>query len=284
MKDEFALDRARMRLAFERASDTYDDAALVQREVAERLLSRLDLIRLAPRRIADAGCGTGQCARALSGRYRDASITGFDLAHAMARHAARRRGVLARFTGRENYLCADVEALPFAAGSFDLVLSSLTLQWCNLDRAFAEIARVLAPEGLLLFSSFGPDTLAELRAAWRAADNAVHVHAFLDMHDVGDALMRAGFRDPVMDVERLTVTHANVRELLADLKHIGAHNVAAGRTRTLTGKRRFARFEQAYEAMRVDGRLPASYEIVYGHAWAPRGAVTIPVSAIGRRR
>jgi malonyl-CoA O-methyltransferase len=112
----------------------------------------------------------------------------------------------------------------------------------------------------------------------------VHVHAFLDMHDVGDALMRAGFRDPVMDVERLTVTHANVRELLTDLKHIGAHNIAAGRTRTLTGKQRFARFEQAYEAMRVDGRLPASYEIVYGHAWAPRGAVTIPVSAIGRRR
>jgi malonyl-CoA O-methyltransferase len=104
------------------------------------------------------------------------------------------------------------------------------------------------------------------------------------MHDVGDALMRAGFRDPVMDVERLTVTHANVRELLADLKRIGAHNVAAGRTRSLTGKGRFARFEQAYEAMRVDGRLPASYEIVYGHAWAPRSAVTIPVSAIGGRR
>lgn len=283
MKDEFSLDRQRMRLAFERAADTYDDAALVQREVAARLLSRLDLIRLAPRRILDAGCGTGQCARALAARYRDASVTGFDLAHAMARRAARRRGVMARFAGREKYLCADVEGLPFAAGGFDLVLSSLTLQWCNLDRAFAEIARVLAPEGLLLFSSFGPDTLAELRAAWRAADDAVHVHAFLDMHDVGDALMRAGFRDPVMDVERLTVTHASVRELLDDLKRIGAHNVAAGRTRTLTGKQRFARFEQAYEALRVNGRLPASYEIVYGHAWAPRGAVTVPVSTIGRR-
>ncbi len=284
MNNEFALDRERMRRGFERAADTYDDAALLQREVAERLLSRLDLIRLAPRRIADAGCGTGQCARALTSRYRDASVTGFDLAHAMARRAARRRGVLARFTGRDNYLCADVEALPFAAASFDLVLSSLALQWCNLDRAFTEIARVLAPQGLLLFSSFGPDTLAELRSAWRAADNAVHVHAFLDMHDVGDALMRAGFRDPVMDVERLTVTHANVRELLADLKHLGAHNVAAGRTRTLTGKQRFARFEQAYEMLRVAGRLPASYEIVYGHAWAPRGAVTIQVSAIGGRR
>lgn len=283
MNNDLALDRKLMRAAFERAAPTYDRAAVVQREVADRLVSRLDLIKLAPRRVLDAGCGTGYCTRALAGRYRDAHLVGVDLAHAMARAARSGRGIGARWTGREAFLCGNLERLPFGARQFDLILSSLALQWCELDTAFAESARVLADDGLFLFATFGPDTLHELRAAWRAVDDSVHVHGFLDMHDVGDALVRAGFRDPVMDVERLTVTYANVRELLRDLKAIGAHNVAAGRFKALTGRRHFARFERAYLEMETNGRLPASYEIVFGHAWAPKTGFAVPVSAIRGR-
>jgi malonyl-CoA O-methyltransferase len=279
-----ALDRKLMRAAFERAAATYDSAAVVQREVADRLLSRLDLIRLAPRRILDAGCGTGYCMRSLADRYRDAQVVGMDLAHAMASAARSGRGAAADRTGRESCVCGDLERLSFGARRFDLILSSLALQWCDPDAVFAECARVLADDGLLMFTTFGPDTLRELRAAWRAVDDSVHVHGFLDMHDIGDALVRAGFRDPVMDVERLTVTYANVIELLRDLKAIGAHNVAAGRFKALTGRRHFERFERTYRELERDGRLPASYEVVFGHAWAPKAGIGIPVSAIGGRR
>jgi malonyl-CoA O-methyltransferase len=141
--------------------------------------------------------------------------------------------------------------------------------------------------GLLLFSTFGPDTLKELRAAWQAADDGVHVHDFTDMHDLGDALVRARFADPVMDVERLTLTYSDVEGVLQDLKAIGAHNAARERPRALTGKARFARFRAAYEGFRnSDGRLPASHEVVYGHAWAPlarTGETHVPFTAIKRR-
>ena len=122
-----------------------------------------------------------------------------------------------------------------------------------------------------MFTTFGPDTLIELRRAWHAADDRPHVHGFLDMHDLGDMLMRAGFADPVLDVERLTLTYDEVMDVLRDLKRLGAHNAAVQRARGLTGKRQFARFRAAYETMRVGGRIPATYETVYGHAWAPEG-------------
>ncbi len=143
------------------------------------------------------------------------------------------------------------------------------LQWCNPDAVFAEFRRILAPRGFLSFTSLGPDTLKELRAAWRQVDSRSHVHHFIDMHDLGDALVRAGFAAPVLDVERYTLTYTEVRRLAADLKAVGAHNAAADRPRGLTGRGKFAALQSAYEAYRHDGRLPATYEVVFGQAWAP---------------
>lgn len=281
----YALDKPRLRRQFARAAATYDGAAVLQREIADRLLARLEVVKQVPRVVLDAGCGTGYGTRALARRYRRARVVGLDIAWPMTRRARRAAG----WFGPRRYVCGDVETLPVAPGSVDLLVSNLTLQWCAPDVAFAEFMRVLRPGGLLMFTSFGPDTLRELRDAWRAADDGVHVHAFLDMHDVGDALIRAGFADPVMDVERFTLTYRHVRDLLADLKHIGSRNAAQGRARGLTGKARFARFKSAYQALARDGRIPATYEAVYGHAWsplAPRRAAdgAVPVAWIGRRR
>jgi len=174
-----------------------------------------------------------------------------------------------------------------------MVFSNLMLQWCNdPDRVFSEFNRVLRPGGLLLFTSFGPDTLKELRAAWGAADGHTHVSRFIDMHDLGDALLRAGLGEPVMDAETITLSYTDVRGLMRDLKTMGARNATAGRSRGLTGRRRLAAMEASYERLRTDGRLPATWEVVYGHAWAgttpagpgERGEVTVPLAQLGRSR
>lgn len=271
------IDRRHARHAFERAVGTYDASAVLQREIAQRLLTRLELIKLSPRRVLDLGCGTGFCTRALGRRYRGCEIVAADVAYAMTASARRRR----RWFGRERFLCADAEALALRDHSIDMVVSNLTLQWCDPDAVLRECARVLRPGGVLMMSSFGPDTLRELRAAWRAVDERPHVHTFVDMHDLGDALMRAGFSGPVMDVEHFTLSYPDVLALLRDLKALGAHNVARSRHRGLTGKGRFARFKSAYESHARDGRILASYEVVYGHAWAPdASAIRAPSGAI----
>lgn len=265
-------DKASARRSFEQAAAHYDEAAVLQREVGTRLLERLDLMRLQPQRILDLGCGTGQCIESLFGRYRKARVVALDIAQPMLRYA----GCRGRWLRRPQTVCADAERLPFSDNSFDLVFSNLMLQWCtDLDAAFKELRRVLRPGGLLLFSSFGPDTLKELRASWRAVDQYAHVNTFLDMHDVGDALVRARFADPVMDVEHLTVTYPDVWQLMRELKQIGAHNVTGGRPRGLTGKQRIQKLVEAYEQFRSDGVLPASYEIVNGHAWVSEDTVNV---------
>jgi len=285
--DPFQLDSLELRRSFARAAASYDAAAPLQREIADRLLGRLDLVRIAPMAVLDAGCGTGYCARALGQRYRRARLTGLDLASPMLRQARSHD----RWWRRNRWICGDIGRMPLGAASFDLVLSNLALQWCDLPSALGEFRRVLRPGGLLLFTTFGPDTLVELRSAWSEADQAPHVHGFIDMHDIGDALVRQGFSDPVMDCERLQMMYPDVPTLLQDLKHLGAHNALRGRRATLTGKSRFARFRSAYERLGRDGRIPATWETIYGHAWAPEeaverraGEVAIPVSAIGRRR
>jgi malonyl-CoA O-methyltransferase len=286
--DPFALDPGRVRASFNAAAGDYDAVAVIQAEVRQRLLERLELFRIRPRRILDAGCGTGHGARALLRHYRRAELVALDLAPGMLRAARGRRPWLRRF----DTVCGDAAALPLADASVDLVFSNLMLQWCNEpDRVFGEFRRVLRPGGLVLFTSFGPDTLKELRAAWRAADGHTHVSRFIDMHDLGDALLRAGLGEPVMDMEHLTLTYPDVRSLMRDLKTMGARNATSGRSRGLTGRRRLAAVEAHYERYRRDGRLPATWEIVYGHAWAgePRGAgqtgeVAVPLSQIGRRR
>lgn len=280
------IDKRRARLSFERAAQDYDSVAVLQREIADRMLERLDYVRLEPERILDIGTGTGYAIDRLTRRYRKARVVALDFAHGMLTQA-RRRGSWMR---RPHCLCADAEQLPLADGCVDLIVSNAAFQWCNdLERTFGECLRVLRPGGLLMFTTFGPDTLKELRAAWSQVDAYSHVSPFLDMHDIGDTLTRARFADTVMDAERMTLTYARVHDLMRDLKVLGAHNATEQRPRALSGRSRIAAVEAAYEVHREDGRLPASYEVVYGHAWAPLQrqvdeGVTVPLSAIGGRK
>lgn len=274
--DPHRLDKRLIRAAFERSARDYDAVAVLQREVGARMLERLDLIRVQPEVVLDLGAGTGRGADALVKRYPKARVIALDLALAMLRRA-RRRGSWLR---RPRCVCGDIEALPFADASADMIFSNLTLQWSNEpERAFAEFRRVLRPGGLVMFSSLGPDTLTELRDSWAGVDGRSHVNRFIDMHDLGDGLLRAGLSQPVMDMEHLTLTYADALTLMRDLKRLGAHNVTRDRPRGLTGRRRLEAVLAAYEARRRDGVLPATYEVVYGHAWAPAAGAAAPGTA-----
>ncbi|HWQ94323.1 MAG TPA: malonyl-ACP O-methyltransferase BioC [Gammaproteobacteria bacterium] len=295
LPESYRLDKRLMRRAFEKAAREYDKSAMLQHEVGRRMLERLDLVRLKPSFILDAGAGTGAPAKVLAQRYNGATVIALDIAHGMLLEARTRVSFLSKwFTHRQTFICGDIESLPLTAASVDMIFSNLSLQWCNdLDRALSEFCRVLKPGGLLMFSTFGPDTLRELRASWSKVDQYSHVNAFMDMHDIGDALVRARFANPVMDVERYTLTYPDLNTLMRDLKNIGAHNVMAGRPHGLTGKGRLRQLTAAYEEYRKDGVLPASYEVIYGHAWAPEtmpqqtsrdGVVSIPLSSLRGRK
>ncbi len=286
--DDYRLDRRDVRRAFERAATGYEAVAVLQQRVAAEHLGRLDLVRLEPAVVVDLGAGTGAGTLELRRRFGRSLVVAIDLAEAMLRLAGRRQRWFRRF----HRVCADATQLPLPDSSVDLLYSNLAIHWCDdLDRVFAECRRVLRPGGLLTFTTYGPDTLVELRRAWAAADHRVHVNRFIDMHDLGDALVRAGLAEPVMDVERYTLTYGTVHDLMRDLKSLGGHNVNAGRSRSLTGKGKLEQMLAAYEPARVEGRLPATFEVVFGHAWAPAetpraraGAeVAVPVSRIGRR-
>jgi malonyl-CoA O-methyltransferase len=289
LKDPYRIDRGRVRRSFGRAAAGYDAAAVLQTRVRDELLARLDFVRLDPAVVLDLGAGTGHAAAALKRRFRPSQVVALDLAPGMLVEAARRQTLLRGF----RRVCADAGSLPLRDSSVDLILSNLMLQWCNdLDAVFAECRRVLKPGGLLTFTTFGPDTLVELRRAWAAADGLTHVNRFIDMHDLGDALVRSGMVEPVLDVERYTLTYETAGDLMRDLKAIGAHNANAGRPKGLTGKGALGRMTVAYEASRRDGRLPATYEVVYGQAWCPLevrrpkglpGEIVVPISRIGRR-
>jgi len=261
----YALESARVRRSFDRAAATYDGAAVLHAQVREDLLQRLQLVTLVPRVVLDAGAGTGHGSRALKRRYPKAQIVALDSSRQMLKVAGRQQSWLRPF----ERVCADAGRLPLGDASIDLIVSNLMLQWCDPDAVFAEFRRVLTPSGLLAFSAFGPDTLRELRSAWRQVDTHSHVHQFIDMHDLGDALVRNGFAAPVLDVERFTLQYLDVRKVAADLKATGAHNSTAGRVRGLTSPRKFAAMQAAYEQFRQDGRLPATYEVVFAHAWVP---------------
>lgn len=283
---EASLDPRSVRRAFDKAAATYDAHAALQREVVDRMLERLDCMRLDPRVVCDLGAGTGYAARALGKRFGKARVVLADLAPAMLRQARRQR----RWFSKEHYLCADAKALPFASGSVDCLFSSLTFQWCEeLDAVFRECQRVLRPGGLLFFSTLGPDTLKELRAAWASVDAVPHVNRFTDMHEVGDGLIRAGFASPVMEREDLVVTYDEVGTLLKDLKGIGATNQHRERRRELTGRNLLTRLADAYESFRTNGLLPATYELVFAHGWVspeqrPQDGSTIfPLSQLRRR-
>ncbi|MFO1322698.1 MAG: malonyl-ACP O-methyltransferase BioC [Burkholderiales bacterium] len=268
-----------VRRAFGRAAATYDGAAVLQREVGARMASRLDYVKVTPATVLDVGCGTGEAVGELSVRYPQARVVAVDAALPMvvaARERARRGRSLLRkllpapFTGARDpwFVCADVNALPLPGVAFDVVWSNLLLQWVNdLPRAFGELRRVLKVGGLLTFTTFGPDTLHEVRRAFARADGHTHTNRFVDMHDLGDMLVAAGFADPVMDMEKITLTYADAGALMRELKQLGATNATRGRPHGLTGRRRWQRMLAALEAMRRDGRIPATFEVVYGHAW-----------------
>lgn len=286
MKEEdkrFAIDKAQARQSFDRAADTYDEVAELQFEIGDRMLERMDFIRLQPKRILDLGAGTGRFTAALMQRYRKAEVIALDIAPAMLAHVQQRGGWLRQ----PRCVCADAEALPFADDSFDFIFSNLMLQWStDLEATLSGLRRVLAPGGLLMFTSFGPDTLMELRASWADANGYTHVNQFPDLHDVGDLLLQTKWADPVMDSERITVTYQELSRLMQDLKRLGAHNVTAGRPRGLTGRHTWQRMADAYERFREDGVLPASYEVVYGHAWSPvnKHAPVVPVQELQRSK
>ena len=259
------LDKDKARRSFSRAAPDYDAAAVLQHEVGRRMLERLDYIRVEPRVILDIGCGTGIATEGLMKRYPGAQVVALDFALPMLERT-RRRG---RWLRRPRCLCADLDYLPLVDQSVDLIFANASLQWSTRPaQAFADIARVLRPGGLLMFSSFGPDTLQELRAAWAAVDDTEHVYGFIDMHDYGDMLMAAGLADPVMDAERMTLTYTDAMQLMREIKLIGAGNASTQRAHGLVGRERIQAVCQAYEQFRAaDGRLPVSYEVVHGHAW-----------------
>jgi malonyl-CoA O-methyltransferase len=264
----FRLDRAGVRASFDRASASYESAAGLQARVAAELLERLAMFAFEPRVVLDLGAGTGRVTRELKRRYRRALVIALDLAPGMLREARRHQQWWRRF----ERVCGDALRLPLADASVDVVFSSLMLQWCEpLDTALAECRRVLKPEGFFAFSTFGPDTLHELRGAWASADGYNHVNHFVDVHEVGDALVRAGLMEPVLDVDRVEVGYPDALSLMRDLKAIGAHNVTAGRPRALVGRARLKRMQDAYEAFRRDDRLPATYEVIYGASWGAAG-------------
>ena len=268
--NEFEIDKLAVRRAFSRAATQYDAAAVLQREVCGRMLERLDLVKLQPARVLDAGCGTGWGTRQLSLRYPAAQVVALDIAYGMLQAARGDTGWWKKLFGgaKQNHLCADIEAMPLAANRVELVWSNLAVQWVNdLPSALAELHRTLKVDGLLMFSTFGPDTLKELRAAFAHVDGHNHVSRFIDMHDIGDMLVGAGFAEPVMDMEMLTLTYEDMRAVMQDLKSIGAHNATAGRSNGLMGKAAWQQVMANYERFRRDGKLPATFEIVYGHAW-----------------
>ena len=259
-------DKAGIRRNFDGVAGSYDRVAVLQQVIGGRLLERLEPIRLDPALILDLGSGTGRLSVRLSDRYRAARIVQLDLAVNMLIKSRDNNGS----DERQHLLCGDAENLPLADNSVDFAFSNLMFQWLSdLDRAFAEIFRTLEPGGLLLFSSFGPDSLRELRNSWAGVDDYVHVNAFTDMHDVGDALVRAGFAEPVLETETFTLVYDDGLALMRELKLLGAGNVNAGRRRSVTGKGRLQAVLAEYGSRYGKDGLPATFEAVYGHAWVP---------------
>lgn len=275
--------------AFDRASANFRVASVVHDEARDRLLGRLELVRLAPQTIVDLGCADGRGALALATRYPDARVLAVDSSQAMCESAAQ------TLAGQTNaaVLGGDAEQLPVAENAAQLLLANLVLPWCRPEAAFAEAARVLGEGGLFLFATLGPDSLEQVRRAWSAVDDQIHVHGFFDMHDLGDLALAAGLDEPVLDVDRLELSYRDVGSLVSDLRACGAVNVAAGRRKTLTGPGRWQGFERGLLANRRDGRFTVTIELILGQAWgagAPRqsaeppGEIAVPAAGIGRVR
>lgn len=291
MKSEF--DPRHIRRAFSRSAASYDAAAVLQHEVEKRLLESLDYLgENAPKVVLDVGSGPGHAAAAMRKRWPKAQVVALDLSLPMLAQAGKRAGWWRPFAR----VCADARALPLAEASVDVIFSNLCLQWMDdLPAVFAGFRRALKPGGLLLCSTFGPETLQELREAFADVDEAPHVSRFTPIAQFGDALLMSGFRDPVLDRDRFTLTYPDLPALMRELRAMGATNALQSRRHSLTGRGRFDRAARAYEPMRgADGKLPSTWEVIYAHAWAPEpGApirqggeeiASVPLSRIPIRR
>jgi malonyl-CoA O-methyltransferase len=289
----FSLDRRALARSFDRAGAGYEAAAQLQQQVRAELLERLQYFALEPQAILDLGAGTCQGAVALRRRFARARVIALDISSGMLRASPRPGWPRRRF----ERVCADAYALPLATRSLDLVYSNLMLQWCDRpELVFRELARVLKPGALLVFSSFGPDTLKELRLAWESVDHGIHVSQFPDMPQLGDAMMHAGLVEPVMDVEPHGLLYPDVYALMRELKRIGARNAASQRSRGLTGRDRLQRMISAYEQRRTAAGVPATFEVIFGAAFGPAadaggrgdvaspGGYTVPLASLGRSR
>nr|WP_298123238.1 malonyl-ACP O-methyltransferase BioC [uncultured Pseudoxanthomonas sp.] len=293
------FDQRHIRRAFSRSAAGYDAAAALQHEVEKRLMESLDYFTLrrgqdaaAPSVVLDVGCGPAHAAAAMRKRWPKAQVVALDLALPMLREAKKQSGWWKPF----QRVCADLRALPLADGTVDVLFCNLSLQWVDdLPAAFNEFRRVLKPDGLLVCSTFGPETLQELRDAFAHADAVPHVSPFPQIAQFGDALMMAGFRDPVLDRDRFTLTYDDLPALMRELRAMGATNALQQRRHTLTGRARFAAAADAYEPLRrADGKLPSTWDVIYAHAWAPppgapiRGQgediATVPLAKIPIRR
>ena len=281
--EPFYADRAALKRNFSRAAATFSQGEALHREIATRMLERLEYIKIDPARVLDLGSATGGALPGLQARYPKAQLIALDIAHPMLRaaqpaqapwHARLRAGLLGGSAG-PLAVQADMAQLPFKGGAFQMVWSNLALHWLDDPApAIREAQRALAVDGLFMFSALGPDTLIELREAFAAADPAGnpgwHVKRFIDLHDIGDVLVGAGFTTPVMDMEKITLTYEQLDGLFADLRATGSGNALAGRARGLLGRGAMAKVKAAYEARRArrsDARLPATFEVIYGHAW-----------------
>ena len=297
------IDVALLKKRFDRVVASYADAAVVQREVGNRLLERFDVMRIAPSVVLDVGCGPGTHTALLAQRFPDATVMAIDQAPAMVARAAPfvpKPGWLARLTGANSKvgngetlgLVADMNALPLPREYADVLWSNFALQWANdLPALFAEWSRVLKVGGVMMFTAPGPDTLIELRRAIsrNEAEADKYVQRFPDMHDIGDMLVQAGFADPVMDMELITLEYATTDALWRDLKAQGAGNAMQTRARGLMTPRKLALIEAGLAAGRRDGGpIRMSVEVIYGHAWkvAPKKTVEghgiVRLASIGR--
>ena len=287
-----AIDPRKVRRTFARAAASYDGADVLQTEVRDRLLDRLQWVQLQPRRILDLGAGTGRALPALAARFPEAELVGLDITPAMLRVAASQPGSSA--SNGPLLVCADAARLPFPDQSMDLVFSSLAIHWSPaLDNVLAEVRRVLRHPGLFTFTTPGPESYRELRAAWRAVDPSPHVMPFPEMRALGDGLVRAGLAEPVMDTDTLTLKYRSFGQLVADLRATGTTNASTGRNPGLTGRQAWLRLAAAYEKERdADGLLPATVEIVFGQAWAPGTSrrrhspgdeISVPLDSLSRR-
>ena len=287
------LDQRQVRRGFDRAAAGFDAAAALPGEVRARLLGSLDYLDdTVPAVVLDLGSGTGHAAAAMKKRWPKSQVLALDLSLPMLRQSRRQAGWWRPFTR----LCADARALPLADGSVDLVFANLSLAWMeDLPAVFAGLRRVLRPGGLLLCSSFGPETLGELQAAFTGEHEPPQPIPLLPIAGFGDAMVAAGFRDPVLDRDLFTLTYDDLPSLMRELRAMGATNARVDRRHTLTGRGRFAAAAAAYEPMRrADGKLPSSWEVIYAHAWAPdpgapireggHDVASVPVSAIPIRR